>query len=118
MCAGGQVLCTLCPSQLWALLPLRETLLLLLQSDLPYQLDGDLKTIGTTTINKAIDTEKQRFGAHYRTVTEADGSRRLVAFNFEEQSKDGFVHFFEFDEGFNRVSKVQHKLPVSASACS
>lgn len=42
---------------------------LLVQRDLPYQLDNDLKTIGTTNLNGAVDTDKQYFGAHYRAVS-------------------------------------------------
>lgn len=89
---------------------------LLLQRDLPYQLDNDLKTLGTTTLDGAIDTDKQFFGAHYRAVTEADGSQRLVGFNFAEEAQGGVVHFWEFDENFNRLTKEQVKLPVSAFA--
>lgn len=88
-------------------------LLALYESDLPYQLDNDLKTIGTTTLNGAIDTDKQRFGAHYRIVTEADGSRRLIGFNFQEQSlaQSGVVTMWEFDDQFNSISKTQHTMP-------
>ena len=91
---------------------LETCLLLLLQRDLPYQLDSDLKTMGTTTLSNAIDTDKQFFGAHYRTVTDSDGSRRLVGFNFTEEAQGGVVHFWEFDDKFNRLSKAQVKLPV------
>lgn len=86
-----------------------------LQRDLPYQLDNDLKTRGTTTLGNAIDTEKQFFGAHYRTVTEPDGSHRLVGFNFSEEAQGGVVNFWEFDDKFKRLSKEQVKLPVSDS---
>lgn len=86
---------------------------LLLQRDLPYQLDNDLKTRGTTTLGNAIDTEKQFFGAHYRSVTEPDGSHRLVGFNFTEEAQNGVVNFWEFDDKFKRLSKEQVKLPVS-----
>lgn len=88
-------------------------LLLLLQRDLPYQLDNDLKTVGTTNLSNAIDTEKQYFGAHYRSVTEPDGSHRLVGFNFTEEAQSGVVNFWEFDDKFKRLSKEQVKLPVS-----
>ena len=85
----------------------------MLQSDLPYQLDNDLKTVGRTNLDGAIDTDKQRFGAHSRTVTQAAGSRRLVGFNFTEGAQGGTVHFWEFDDKFSSISKTQHKLPVS-----
>lgn len=91
---------------------LHVTCLLLLQRDLPYQLDNDLKTVGTTNLSDAIDTEKQYFGAHYRSVTESDGSRRLVGFNFTEEAQDGVVNFWEFDDKFKRLSKEIVKLPV------
>ena len=51
-----------------------------LQSDLPYESDNDLKTNGITTLDGAIAIDKLRLGGHYHIVTEADGSRRLVAF--------------------------------------
>ena len=87
----------------------------MLQRDLPYQLDHNLKTLGTTNIDGAIDTDKQYFGAHYRAISEADGSKRLVGFNFTEEAQDGVVHFWEFDDQFHKISKVQHKMPVSRS---
>lgn len=87
--------------------------MLLLQRDLPYQLDNDLKTVGTTTLGNAIDTEKQFFGAHYRSVTESDGSHRLIGFNFTEEAQGGVVNFWEFDDNFKRLSKEEVKLPVS-----
>lgn len=92
---------------------LHATCLLLLQRDLPYQLDNDLKTVGTTNLSDAIDTEKQYFGAHYRSVTEPDGSHRLIGFNFTEEAQNGVVNFWEFDDKFKRLSKEQVKLPVS-----
>lgn len=85
----------------------------MLQSDLPYQLDHDLKTHGQTKLNGAIDTDKQRFGAHYRIITEADGSRRLIGFNFQEQAQSGDVTIWEFDDSFNSISKIKHTMPVS-----
>jgi len=89
----------------------------LLQRDLPYELDHDLKTLGTTTLGGAVDTEKQFFGAHYRVVSEPDTSKRLIGFNFVEETTlsggNGVVHFWEFDESFKRLHKTQHKMPVS-----
>lgn len=89
----------------------------LLQRDLPYQLDNDLKTLGKTTLGGAVDTEKQFFGAHYRVVSEPDASKRLIGFNFVEETTlsggNGVVHFWEFDESFKRLHKTQHKMPVS-----
>lgn len=87
----------------------------MLQSDLPYQLDQDLKTHGQTTLNGVIGPDTKRFGAHYRIVPEADGSHRLVAFNFQEsiQNGSGNVTIWEFDDSFNTISKTQHTMPVS-----
>lgn len=89
----------------------------MLQRDLPYQLDNNLKTLGKTTLGGAVDTEKQFFGAHFRITTEPDESRRLVGFNFLEETTlgggNGIVHFWEFDESFKQLHKTQHKMPVS-----
>ena len=83
---------------------------------MPYQLDNDLKTLGKTTLGGAVDTEKQFFGAHYRVVLEPDASKRLIGFNFVEETTlsggNGVVHFWEFDEVFKRLHKTQHKMPV------
>ncbi len=88
-----------------------------MQRDLPYELDNDLRTLGKTTLGGAVDTEKQFFGAHYRIVSEPDASKRLIGFNFVEETTlsggNGVVHFWEFDESFNRLHKTQHKMPVS-----
>lgn len=88
-----------------------------MQRDLPYQLDNDLKTQGKTTLGGAVDTEKQYFGAHYRVTTEPDNSQRLVGFNFLEDvslgGSNGVVHFWEFDEKFKQLHKIQHTMPVS-----
>ncbi|DBB06748.1 hypothetical protein WJX82_009214 [Trebouxia sp. C0006] len=90
-------------------------LLALYERDLPYELDNDLKTLGKTTLGGAVDTEKQFFGAHYRVVSEPDASKRLIGFNFVEETTlsggNGVVHFWEFDESFKRLHKTQHKMP-------
>lgn len=94
----------------------------LLQRDLPYALDHDLKTLGKTNLGGAVDTEKQFFGAHFRVVSEPDESKRLVGFNFVEETTlgggNGVVHFWEFDEAFKRLHKTQHKMPVCDSTSS
>ena len=89
---------------------------------MPYELDNDLKTIGRTNLKGAVDTEKQFFGAHFRIISEPDESQRLVGFNFVEEAGlgggAGVVHFWEFDDTFNRLHKTQHKMPVSRFAFS
>ena len=86
------------------------------QRDLPYELDSDLKTQGRTTLGGAVDTEKQYFGAHFRITTEPDETKRLIGFNFLEETTlgggNGVVHFWEFDEQFKQLHKIQHKMPV------
>ena len=63
-----------------------------------------------------MDTAKKYFGAHYRVVLEPDGARRLVGFNFAEETSlgggNGLVHFWEFDESFDELHKTQHRMQV------
>jgi hypothetical protein len=46
--------------------------------------------------------------AHYRIVTEPDGSRRLVTFGAQEAGLDATVHLLEFDEGGNKACSFLH----------
>jgi hypothetical protein len=46
--------------------------------------------------------------AHYRIVTEPDGSRRLVTFGALEAGLDASVHLLEFDEGGKKACLGSH----------
>ena len=51
-------------------------------------------------------------GAHHRILTQPDGSRRLVGFNFSEEPSGGLLHFFEYDEQFRLLHKTTRLLQV------
>ena len=87
--------------------------LALYERDLPYELkDVDLKTSGTTDLDGAIDSPY--FSAHNRILTEADGSKRLVAFSSSEAMLDNELIVWEFDEDGRQVQKVEVRLPGAA----
>lgn len=79
-----------------------------LQRDLPYELSTpELLTKGQTV---GVPSEAKYFGAHYRIMQQADGQRRLVAFNAAERGQDNQLNLYEYDEGM-------HLLHRSALCC-
>lgn len=84
------------------------------QRDLPYELTSALETVGQTDFNGTIDSEKKFFGAHYRIMKEADGSDRLIGFNFAEQANSALVNVWEYDADFNMLHKTTREIKVSS----
>lgn len=87
-------------------------LLALYERDLPYEVSGPaLRTLGQTV---SVPSEAPYFGAHYRVLQEADGSRRLVAFNAAERGADNRVNVFEYDEAMRLLHRTEVDLPDAA----
>jgi all-trans-8'-apo-beta-carotenal 15,15'-oxygenase len=88
-------------------------ILALYERDIPYHLgDGDLKTVGTTTLDGAID--EPYFAAHNCITNEPDGSRRLVTFSASEKGLDNRIVVWEYSEAGEQLSKVEVTLPNAA----
>lgn len=87
-------------------------LLALYERDLPYQLSTpDLTTQGQTV---SVPSDAAYFGAHYRITQEADGSRRMVAFNAAEVGDTNKINLFEYDEGMKLLERTEFELPGAA----
>ncbi|KAL4438663.1 hypothetical protein ABPG77_006267 [Micractinium sp. CCAP 211/92] len=87
-------------------------LLALYERDLPYELSTpELRTKGQTV---TVPSQAPYFGAHYRITQEADGSRRLVAFNAAEVGQDNRINLFEYDEGMRLLHRTETELPGAA----
>ena len=82
------------------------------ESGLPHELHpATLETYGETNLGGSIEG-KGPFAAHYRVVTEGDGSRRWVTFGATVGGNDANVAFYEFGEDGALLHKLVHKLPV------
>eukprot|EP00775_Hariotina_reticulata_P008099 gene8099-8292_t len=83
-------------------------LLALWENGLPYALDPrTLETLGETDLDGQIDTAA--FGAHYRIMLEADGSRRWVTFAFTP-GLFCTLSFKEFDEGGQLLGRQSYLM--------
>ena len=90
-----------------------KKVLALYERDLPYELAGpDLKTVGTTDLDGAIDSPY--FSAHNRIITMGDGSKRLVAFSSSEAMLDNEIVVWEFDEAGKQVARTAVVLKDAA----
>lgn len=88
-------------------------ILALYERDLPYHLkDEDLKTLGSTTLDGAID--EPYFAAHNQIVSMPDGSKRLVTFSASERGLDNRIVVWEFDEDGKQVARIEKTLPNAA----
>lgn len=52
----------------------------------------------------------QFFGAHYRMVSQPDGSKRLIAFSAAEEGHDAMITLWEYDSDFKCLHKGKHTL--------
>lgn len=84
--------------------------LALYERDLPYVLSNDLETLGQTDISGTVDTEKKFFGAHFRIMHEADGTQRLIAFNFSEGPTSAKLCVWEYDDKWNMLHKTARDI--------
>lgn len=88
-------------------------ILALYERDVPYHVkEGDLKTVGRTTLDGAID--EPYFAAHNQIVSMPDGSKRLVTFSASERGLDNRIVVWEFNEDGERVARVEKTLPNAA----
>lgn len=85
-------------------------LLALWESGRPHALDPQtLETLGETDLGGAVTTPA--LAAHYRVVTQPDGSKRWTAFAFDNAFSGVSATFYEFGEDGRLISKSAFPLP-------
>ncbi|MEW5299826.1 MAG: hypothetical protein WDW36_002801 [Sanguina aurantia] len=87
--------------------------LALYERGLPHHLDDNLTTVGTDDLAGSVDGNKF-FGAHYRMVSQPDGSKRLIAFSAAEEGHDAMITLWEYDSDFKCLHKGKHTLKAAA----